>query len=59
MMKKIAATLKVPNFELSTSRYYLLKPLYNYENETYPRIISYFSSDDLEKVYVPKNEFFT
>lgn len=54
----ITSALNVPDFELSTSEYYLVKPINSFIGEKYPQIIASFSSNNLSTIKMPQSEYF-
>lgn len=55
----ITSALNVPDFELSTSEYYLVKPVDTESGQKFPQIIATFNSKNLESIKMPKSQYFT
>lgn len=53
VIKDITSVLGVPEFELSTNHYYLVRPLYQFEGLDNPQIIANFTSNNLSEVNIP------
>lgn len=53
IIKDITSALDVPEFQLSTNNYYLLRPLYQFEGLSYPQIIANFTNTNLSEIWLP------
>jgi hypothetical protein len=48
----------MPDFQLSTSEYILVRPIDDFEGSQYPQIISSFQSNQLSTIDVPNQKYF-